>query len=255
MPKSVWLALPDGHQMGRVVSFLKASGLRVLGYDIDPATKAQTLWDRPTVAIPGVQIKVIRPQDMPLHVANQHFDLAVTGQDWLAEHLSAFPGSPARELVTIREGKVITIGAVVYGEFPAQNVAELRDLVQQGKLRYPFARVASEYVNLADRWAQERRIGRYRIVPTFGKTEAYLPQDADLLIENREEGTTLKRHGLRILEDYLESWPCVIGNTESLRDPEKRAALHTLLDAVTTPASTEATPLLREFQVGSAARA
>ena len=41
-------------------------------------------------------VKVIRPQDMPLQVANGNFDLAITGRDWLTEHLDQFPSSPVR---------------------------------------------------------------------------------------------------------------------------------------------------------------
>ncbi|KJU86446.1 hypothetical protein MBAV_001361, partial [Candidatus Magnetobacterium bavaricum] len=45
-------------------------------------------------------IKVIRPQDMPMHVAANGFDLAITGTDWLFEHEMLFPNTPVRKLLS-----------------------------------------------------------------------------------------------------------------------------------------------------------
>ena len=115
-------------------------------------------------------------------------------------------------------GKV-TIVAVVSDDLPAADVGRLRDLAREGLL--PSIRVASEYVNIADRYARENHLERYKIIPTWGASEAFLPEDADLLIENTETGETLARHNLRIIDTLFESSACLIGNKNTLSHPSK----------------------------------
>ena len=72
---------------------------------------------RPRIELDGVTVKVIRPQDMPLQVANGNFDLAITGRDWLRDHLYRFPSSPVDKVLDLGFGKV-RIVAVVGGDLP-----------------------------------------------------------------------------------------------------------------------------------------
>jgi len=51
----------------------------------------------------------------------------------------------------------------------------------------------------------------YRVIPTWGATEAFLPDDADLLIENTQTGGTIARHNLRIIDTLFESTARLIG--------------------------------------------
>jgi ATP phosphoribosyltransferase len=104
----------------------------------------------------------------------------------------------------------VRLVAVVSQELPATDVAELREYI--GRMTVPF-RVASEYVNIADRYSRDNHFGRYRIIPTWGATEAFLPDDADLLIENTETGSTIARHNLKIIDTLFESTACIIGST------------------------------------------
>jgi ATP phosphoribosyltransferase len=151
-------------------------------------------------------VKVIRPQDMPLQVANRNFDLALTGLDWVNEHLAQFPSSPVKVLADLKTGRV-KIVAVVAGDLPVTDVVGLRNYA--ATMNEPL-RIASEYVNIADKYARDNHLGRYRIVPTWGATEAFLPEDADLLIENTETGRTIARHNLKIIDTLFVSTGCLI---------------------------------------------
>jgi ATP phosphoribosyltransferase len=166
---------------------------------------------------------------MPLQVANENFDLAVTGRDWLKDHLCRFPSSPVEEILDLRFGKV-TIVAVVSRDLSVNDVYELSDLVKGG--RRPVIRVASEYVNIADKYAGDKHLGRYKVIPTWGASEAFLPEDADLLIENTETGETLNRHNLKIIDTILASSACLIGNRNTLAQPSKRARLEHIIGAM-----------------------
>jgi ATP phosphoribosyltransferase len=198
----VRLALPDGHQQPPTVEFLAKAGIRLDDY---PSAENNR---RPEINIDGVSVKVVRPQDMPLQVANGNFDLAITGRDWLTEHLCQFPSSPVRELLDLQFSRVRLV-AVVSRELAVEDAAGLSSYLSGNG---SSLRVASEYVNLADRYARENHLGHYRVIPTWGATEAFLPDDADLLIENTETGRTIARHNLKIIDTLFVSTACLIGN-------------------------------------------
>ena len=206
-PTMVRLALPDGHQQAHVRRIMDAAGITIEDY---PSVTGNR---RPNSSLEGFFIKVIRPQDMPLQVANGNYDLAITGRDWLTDHKHQFPQSPITELLDLKYGKV-RIVAVVANEVPVSTSAELQNM------RYAATspcRIAAEYVNIADNYARVNHLGAYRIVPTWGATEAFLPEDADVLIENTETGSTLARNYLKIIETLFESTACVIGNTSEAK--------------------------------------
>ena len=221
MKNRIWLALPDGHQQTPTEEFLTRAGLRVAGYD-------KSLRKR-RLAVEGlpVDVKVVRPQDMPLHVANGHFDVGITGQDWLAEHLSHFPGSPVKKLCDLDYGNV-RICAAVHNDLGVDTVAGLIQLAQKGLLPRVQIRVASEYFGLADKYCRENHFPRYLIIPTRGSTEAFLPEDADLIVENAQTGRTLVENNLKVIDVLFESTACVVANLESLAKRAKGTIIRRL---------------------------
>jgi ATP phosphoribosyltransferase len=218
--REVRLALPDGHQKTPAVELLERAGLAVPGYSGRTAERrllAQPEW---------LAVKVIRPQDMPLQVASGHFDIAVTGQDWLTEHRVSFPGSPLIELLDLGFGKVRVVAALSES-IPVSTTEELRAYMTEGGIR--SLRVASEYTNIADKYLRDNHIPSYKVMPTWGASEAFLPDDADLLVDNTQTGKTLADNGLKIIEVILRSSACLIANVESLKDATKRAHIEALV--------------------------
>jgi ATP phosphoribosyltransferase len=212
----VRLALPDGHQQAPTQQLLDKAGIRLNDYPSERGNR------RPTTNLEGVSVKVIRPQDMPLQVANDNFDLAVTGQDWLTEHLCQFPSSPVKELADLKLGRVKVVAVVSQDK----DIADIRDL-SESESALPI-RVASEYINIADRYARDNRLNRYRLIPTWGASEAFLPEDADLLIENTQTGRTLAEHNLKIIDTLFESTACLIGSTRRVSSPAKKESMESI---------------------------
>jgi ATP phosphoribosyltransferase len=68
----------------------------------------------------------------------------------------------------------------------------------------------------------------YRVIPTWGASEAFVPEDADLLIENTQTGRTIARHNLKIIDTLFESTACLIGNKESVTNWEKRSKVESI---------------------------
>ena len=216
---TVRLALPDGHAQRHTVQLLNKAGIKVIDYPSPTGNR----W--PTSNLEGIVIKVIRPQDMPLQVANDNFDLAITGIDWLTDHLALFPSSPVQPLLDFKVSRV-RIVAVVGNDVPADNIYDYQRLAAENNTSI---RVASEYVNIADKYARDNRLGMYRVLPTWGATEAFLPEDADLLIENTETGSTIARHNLKIIDTLFESTAHLIGAKNRKYSTVKKARIENII--------------------------
>ena len=219
---TVRLALPDGHQQLPTLKLLNRAGIQLDDYPSATGNR------RPTTNLGGVVVKVIRPQDMPQQVANGNFDLAITGRDWFLEHLYQFPSSPITKLLDLKFGKVKVV-AVVSKDL---SVADVHSLRQLSAGRQVPLRIASEYVNIADKYARDNHLGLYRVIPTWGASEAFLPEDADLLIENTETGRTIARHNLKIIDTLFESTACLIGNAGRVFTPTKSDRIKSIIETL-----------------------
>ncbi len=208
------LALPDGHAQRHTYAAFADAGLEFEGYGERDFVR------RPASPIAGVEVKVIRPQDMPALVAMGAFDLAVSGVDRLREHLAFFPRSPVEMALDLRRSRY-RIGPVVHNDFPAATVKEA--LAIWSRLGRPV-RIASEFPGLAEEWARAHRLPHTAIIPIAGASEAFVPEDADILIEGTETGTSLRVNNLRMLDPFLNSTNCVIAATNP------RTARRDLLD-------------------------
>jgi len=214
--------LPDGHQQAPTSQFLKRVGLVLQGYSEEASSR------RPNADLDWLGIKVVRPQDMPLQVANSNFDLAITGEDWLREHLYRFPSSPVKKLFALDFGTV-KIVAAVSREMPVADIDELRSLVQSNPdyIGTPL-KVASEYINVADKYLRDNHINPYKLIPTWGASEAFLPEDADMLIDNVQTGKTLQQQKLKIIDMLFQSSACLIANKNSLTSSSKKEKMEFL---------------------------
>ena len=88
-------------------------------------------------------------------------------------------------------------------------------------------RIASEFANIADHFARERHFGRYSVIPIAGASEGFVPDDAEILIEGIETGSSVRANKLTVLERFFESTNCVIANKQR---PE--GALRPVFDAL-----------------------
>src|SRR5207245_11535414 len=57
------------------------------------------------------------------------------------------------------------------------------------------------------------------------RTQATVPEVADAVVEVTDTGSTLRRHGLRIIDTLLESPTLLIANPAAYEDPAKRQAI------------------------------
>ncbi len=224
------IAVPDGHAQRHTVAALADAGIAFPGYEATSSVRYPESGD------PEVEVKVMRPQDMPRAVALGHFDLAISGRDWLRAFLATFPAAPVTELCDLKRSKY-QMGAVISEDLPVDSIEEAIALWRRDDPEFPI-RVASEYASLADEYARTRHLGRYRVIPISGASEGFVPEDAEILIEGTETGTTLRANRLRMIDIIMESTNCVIGHATApegargARRAEYVARLRTAAEAV-----------------------
>ncbi len=64
---------------------------------------------------------------------------------------------------------------------------------------------------------------------SFGATEAKPPEDADVIIEVTETGTSLEQNELKVIETIMTSTAVLIANKEALKDNRKKEKIYDIL--------------------------
>lgn len=160
------------------------------------------------------QVKILRPQEIARYVEQGYFDLGITGHDWVEES-----GGAVVEIMDLAYNKS-GVGAPVK---IVLAVAQESGITKPEELP-PGSRVSSEYPNLTKRYFERLGIP-VRIFPSYGATEAKVPEIAEAIVDVTETGSTLIRHGMRIIDVILESATKLVVNQESYADPVKRGEI------------------------------
>lgn len=169
--------------------------------------------DDPRVA----EVRILRPQEIPVYVAEGLFDIGITGRDWVTE-----TGAEVESLGELAYSKAtshpVRVVVAVAGDSPVQSVADLPDGV----------RVTSEYPEMTRRFFAERGVNA-DVRLSYGASEAKIPDIADCVVDITETGRALRAAGLRIIDTILTSYTEVVANPASVADPERRRAMEQLM--------------------------
>ena len=203
------LALPDGHAFKHTAKVLNLAGVEIDGY-----TNSDTIHAGLSNNV-NMLINVMRPQDMPQAVALGLYDIAITGRDWLKNFVYNFPTAPVYEMLDLKESKY-RIGAVIDKNLNAENIGDALNIWSRNGIKE--IRVASEYYGIADYFARNSIKSEYQIIPISGASEGFVPEDAEILVEGTETGTTLEANNLEMKDLILESTNCIIGHTNLIKN-------------------------------------
>ncbi|MCG6906724.1 MAG: ATP phosphoribosyltransferase [Desulfobacteraceae bacterium] len=195
------LGIPKGSLQNATIALFKRSGwtINVNGRSYFPEIDDD-----------AIQCGICRAQEMSRYVENGTLDAGLTGKDWIAEN-----ASDVRVVTDLVYSKVSSrparwILAVGY-DSPIQKIEDL-----QGK------KVATELVNFTKRYFAERQID-VSVQFSWGATEAKVVSGlADAIVEVTETGSTIKAHGLRILQELMQTNTQLIANHDAWQDPVKR---------------------------------
>ncbi len=202
------LALPKGRITDEVVRLLAAAGVTLL-------SNGRSY--RPRASDPDIEVKAVKPQNVPRLLEIGAHDCGFTGHDWVVES-----GADVVEVFDTGLDPVTLVAAAP---------EETRDRLDA--LDRPLI-VASEFETITRRY-MERRGRAYQFIRTFGATEVYPPEDADLILDLVATGITLRQNHLAVVDEVLASSTRFIASRAALADPgkqEKIGLLTTLMKAV-----------------------
>jgi ATP phosphoribosyltransferase len=159
------------------------------------------------------RVRFLRPQEIPSYLDQGLFDLGITGRDWIAE----------------TNADVTSLGELRYSKNTANPVrivlAVPKDASWDSAADMPEGiRVSTEYPSLTRRFLDSRGV-KAMVVPSYGATEAKVPDIVDAIVDVTETGSSLRASGLRILEILLNSYTELVANPAAFEVPEKRAAM------------------------------
>lgn len=159
------------------------------------------------------RVRFLRPQEIPQYVERGLFDLGITGRDWISE-----TGSEVLTVAELEYSKATADPVRVVLAVPRDNPAERGDQLPPG------VRVSTEYPELTARYFDKLGIEAV-IVPSYGATEAKVPDIVDAIVDITETGSSLRKHGLKVIETLLTSRTELVASPAAYADPEKRAAV------------------------------
>jgi ATP phosphoribosyltransferase len=163
-----------------------------------------------------VDVTILRPQEIPVYVAEGLFDVGITGRDWIEER-----GAEVTTLTQLHYSKAtarpIRMVLAIAGDASWTSAAELP----------PGVRVHTEYPELTRRFLEKHGVDA-QISLSYGATEAKIPEIADAVVEITETGRALRAAGLKILDTILVSHTELIANPIAYADADKRKAMEQL---------------------------
>ncbi len=192
---SLRLGLPKGRMQDGIFSLLAEAGIRV---------HADARGYRPSLPLPGIEAKILKPQNIVemLHAGSR--DLGFAGADWVAELDVSLIELLDTGLDPVRVVAAAPVPLLVDGRLPARRLV-----------------VASEYQRLTRAWIERAGLDA-AFVHSYGATEVFPPEDADCIVDNTATGATLRENGLHILDEVMRSTTRLYANPAVLDDPPRR---------------------------------
>jgi ATP phosphoribosyltransferase len=172
------IGLPKGRMERAVLDLLAEAGIRVT-----PTARGY----RPHVHLQATETKVLKPQNIVEMLMLGSRDVGFAGADWVAE-LRA-------DVVEVLDTGLDRVRVVA---------AAPDTLLHEGRLPEQHLVVASEYEQLARAWIAGRGLDA-ECVRSYGATEVFPPEDADVIVDNSATGATLRANGLTIIDTVMTS--------------------------------------------------
>ena len=216
------LGLPKGSlnnvNRGNTYQLFVDAGYEVRGYEPGKEENEINIMNDPEI-----KVFLTRPQSAPVELNRQMLDIAIIGEDWVRE-----------ESVNVEELLIQKIGDLDYGQtrlivavpsdYPYKS---LTDFFKTNKDRKTPILCFTEYPNLTRQffmnnegyqdvfgdstplvqirglWDGDNEL--VQVINSDGATEVYIAKGADLVVDNTQTGSSLKKAGLKILETIMES--------------------------------------------------
>ena len=198
--RKIKMVVPKGRMFKNICRLLEDSGFKL------------EINDRhyiPRISDSEIEVKIMKPQNISQLIELGSHDIGFTGFDWIVES-----GSKVVDILDLELDPVQIVAAIPVEE--SEKSLRIRRIV-----------VASEYVNISKKFLKKGGYD-YLLIRTFGATEAFPPQDADMIIDNSSTGQTLRDHHLKVMASIMTSSTRFITNNDVLKDGWKKEKIEEL---------------------------
>lgn len=204
------LVIPKGSLEQQTLALFDAADIRLVrGSDRDY---------HGTVDDPRIErFSLLRPQEIPRYVEDGFFDLGLTGLDWVEETGAKVEIAAELPYSKAFVGGIVRIVLAVSGASGIDEPSQIK----------PESRVSTEFPNLTRAFFEKLGIP-VKIFLSYGATEAKVPEIVDAIVDVTDTGSTLRRHGMKIIGTLLESPTLLIANPAAYADSAKRQAIEEL---------------------------
>ncbi|MEM2952894.1 MAG: ATP phosphoribosyltransferase [Candidatus Bathyarchaeia archaeon] len=223
----VKFAIPAGSLQKATFEILERAGYKVTGQDRSY---------KPSINDPEIELKLLRPQEIPVLVSEGVYDIGITGLDWICE-----TNADVEALQNLEYGRIKIVVAIPKQWNNMDSFSSfLETFIDNGK----NVRISTEYLNLTAEyiknnasyrkffgnteplvvtpWWRKGENPKVSIFLSFGATEAKPPEVADAVVDVTETGTSLVQNNLKAIETIMESTAFLIANKNSMDSLMKR---------------------------------
>jgi ATP phosphoribosyltransferase len=230
--KKLKLTIPNGHLGQKSIEIFQKAYYKISGQDRSY---------RPAFGDPDIELRVLRPQEIPLYISDGIQDVGITGIDWITE-----TGAKVEEVLDLEFGGVKLVAATPKSQ-PYESVNELMESFWSRGKEF---RVSAEYLNITADYlksqpAYKKRFGskepmiitpwwrkgdnpKAAVYLSFGATEAKPPEIVDMIVDVTETGTTLEQNNLKQIGTLMRSTARLVANKKALDDAWKREKIYDL---------------------------
>lgn len=197
------LGVPKGSLEESTISLFERAGWKI---------RKHTRNYFPDINDPDIKASLCRAQEMSNYVRDGILDVGLTGKDWILEMDNDDKVVKVADLVYSKtSNRPCRWVLAVAGDSPYQKPEDLK-----GK------HIATELQNVTRNYFKDRGID-VSVSYSWGATEAKVVEGlADAIVEVTETGTTIRAHGLRIIDEVMVTNTVLIANKEAWADPVRR---------------------------------
>lgn len=221
MDNQIILGLPKGSlnnvNRGNTYQLFVDAGYEVRGYE--PGNES---YEISILNDEEIKAYLTRPQSTPVELNRGMVDIAIVGEDWVKEES------------VLRDNEITKIGDLDYGQTRLivavpndSSYEDLTDFFRKNKDRKTPILCFTEYPNLTRQHIMENEgyqevFGdavpfvqvrgltdgdneQVQVINSDGATEVYIAKGADLIVDNTQTGSSLRKAGLKELETILHS--------------------------------------------------
>lgn len=204
--KKLRIGLPKGSLQDATIRMMRRAG-----WSINVSERSYY----PSVDDEELTIVLLRAQEIARYVEDGVLDCGITGYDNVLEN----------------DADVQEIAELIYSKVSSRPYRWVLAVPQNSEIRGPKdlegKRIATELVNCTKRYLAKHGVTA-DVEFSWGATEVKVPDLVDAIVEGTETGSTLRAHGLKIIDELLSSTTRLIANHGAYGDEWKRQKMENM---------------------------